>query len=148
MLAINSDWSWWRMKHYTMHFTMLQCTIPQPRNETQCLYETSCNLRQYGMYLCTCMSMCICACGYVRMWICVCVWPCECVCMCFAWLWLWFCMMIEYTREYFIVNYIIIWLCMHVCNCVSMCAWLWFLCRINYSCNLLHNLLNQAHLVS
>ena len=44
---------------------MLQRAIPQPLNDTWHLYKTGCNLRQYGMYLCTCMSMCMCACGHV-----------------------------------------------------------------------------------
>ena len=39
------------MKHYTMDFIMLQCSIPQSLNETRRLYETGCNLRQYGILI-------------------------------------------------------------------------------------------------
>ena len=59
MLVMNSDGSCWRMKHYTMHFIMLQCTISRPLNEIQRLYKTGHNLRQYDMFLKR-------ACSYLR----------------------------------------------------------------------------------
>ena len=36
---------------YTIHFIMLQHAIPRPLNETQHLYETNCDSRQYGILL-------------------------------------------------------------------------------------------------
>ena len=46
---MNSDGSWWQVKHYTVHFIMLQRAIPWPLNEIWWLYETSHNLRQYSV---------------------------------------------------------------------------------------------------
>ena len=48
---MKSDGSWWQMKHYIMHFIMLQYTISQPLNETRYLYETGCYSRQYGIII-------------------------------------------------------------------------------------------------
>ena len=42
--------SWWRIKHYTMHFIMLWRAIPRKLIETQHFYETGRNMRQYGMW--------------------------------------------------------------------------------------------------
>ena len=50
MLAINSDGSWWCLKHYTMLFIMLQHAILRPLNETRWLYKTGCNSRQCGIH--------------------------------------------------------------------------------------------------
>ena len=49
----------------------------RPLNETRHLYETSRNLRQYGMYVC--MYVCM----YVRMYVCmhVCMHACMYICM-------------------------------------------------------------------
>ena len=48
---MNSNGSWWHVKRYTMRFIMLQRAIPRPLIETQRLYETGHNLRQYGILI-------------------------------------------------------------------------------------------------